>query len=192
MGEEFVSCSKKCKKVTKFAYMLRQKNEQEILRAFESMLRKKAIKKQQYGAPGNQGIGSANLKSELQSANRSSLLNPQALMQYEKLGNRSTINQSLESALHQAKNNNHFYSANRYGGVGNDELEEELKLGEKPATSRFGLKISNYIPDMHEFSWDPDNSSKEIAFSSDSRHAFLFETNYLFRTMISNRPFMDG
>ena len=23
MGEEFVSCSKKCKKVTKFAYMLR-------------------------------------------------------------------------------------------------------------------------------------------------------------------------
>jgi len=46
MGEEFVSCSKKCKKVTKFAYMLRQKNEQEILRAFESMLRKKAFKKQ--------------------------------------------------------------------------------------------------------------------------------------------------
>lgn len=44
MGEEFVSCSKKCKKVTKFAYMLRQNNEQEILRAFESMLRKKARK----------------------------------------------------------------------------------------------------------------------------------------------------
>lgn len=44
MGEAFVSCSKKCKKVTKFAYMLRQNNEQEILRAFESMLRKK-IKK---------------------------------------------------------------------------------------------------------------------------------------------------
>ena len=46
MGEEFVSCSKKCKKVTKFAYMLRQKNENEILCAFESMLRKKAFKKQ--------------------------------------------------------------------------------------------------------------------------------------------------
>jgi len=45
MGEEFVSCSKKCKKVTKFAYMLRQKNEHEILRAYESMLRKKAFKK---------------------------------------------------------------------------------------------------------------------------------------------------
>ena len=44
MGEEFVSCSKKCKKVTKFAYMLRQNNEQEILRAFESMLRKKLKK----------------------------------------------------------------------------------------------------------------------------------------------------
>lgn len=46
MGEDFVSCSKKCKKVTKFAYMLRQNNEQEILRAFETMLRKK-VKKQQ-------------------------------------------------------------------------------------------------------------------------------------------------
>lgn len=44
MGEEFVSCSKKCKKVTKFAYMLKQHNEQEILRAFESMLRKKLKK----------------------------------------------------------------------------------------------------------------------------------------------------
>ena len=50
----------------------------------------------------------------------------------------------------------------------------------------------NFCPDIHEFSWDPDNSSKEIAFSSDYRHAFLYETNYLFRTMISNRPFMDG
>ena len=47
MGEEFVSCSKKCKKVTKFAYMLRQKNEQEILRAFETMLRKKSKKQNQ-------------------------------------------------------------------------------------------------------------------------------------------------
>ena len=44
MGEEFVSCSKKCKKVTKFAYMLRQNDEHEILRAFESMLRKKLTK----------------------------------------------------------------------------------------------------------------------------------------------------
>jgi len=44
MSEEFVSCSKKCKKVTKFAYMLKQHNEQEILRAFESMLRKKLKK----------------------------------------------------------------------------------------------------------------------------------------------------
>lgn len=58
MGEEFVSCSKKCKKVTKFAYMLRQNNEQEILRAFESMLRKK-IKK---GAQKNAIITSTNSK----------------------------------------------------------------------------------------------------------------------------------
>jgi hypothetical protein len=43
-----------------------------------------------------------------------------------------------------------------------------------------------------EFCWDSLNSSKEIHFSQDCRHAFLFETNYLFRTMIGNRPFMDG
>ena len=53
MGEEFVSCSKKCRKVTKFAYMLRQKNEQEILRAFESMLRKKVKKQLQAGCSQN-------------------------------------------------------------------------------------------------------------------------------------------
>lgn len=60
MGEEFVSCSKKCKKVTKFAYMLRQNNEQEVLRAFESMLRKK-FKKQ--------------VKNDLISSNRNSIEN---------------------------------------------------------------------------------------------------------------------
>ena len=60
MGEEFVSCSKKCKKVTKFAYMLRQNNEQEVLRAFESMLRKK-LKKQ--------------VKNDLMTSNRNSIEN---------------------------------------------------------------------------------------------------------------------
>ena len=45
---------------------------------------------------------------------------------------------------------------------------------------------------MNEFSWDTDNSSKEINFSSDYRHAFLQENNYLFRTMISNRPLLGG
>jgi hypothetical protein len=47
-------------------------------------------------------------------------------------------------------------------------------------------------PDVHEFAWDPDNSSKEITFSPDLRHIFLLESSYLFRTAISNRPFMDG
>ena len=63
MGEEFVSCSKKCKKVTKFAYMLRQNNEKEILRAFESMLRKK-IKKQ---SPFVYGQSAKNNNNEKQS-----------------------------------------------------------------------------------------------------------------------------
>jgi E3 ubiquitin-protein ligase NRDP1 len=45
---------------------------------------------------------------------------------------------------------------------------------------------------MDEFTWEPDNSSKDISYSSDFRHAFLFESNYYFRTIISNRPFMSG
>lgn len=49
-----------------------------------------------------------------------------------------------------------------------------------------------YLEDSHEFCWDPSNSSKEIHFSADNRHAFLFEANYLFRTIIGSRPFMDG
>jgi len=44
-GEEKLSCSKKCKKVTKFAYMLKKSSETEVLRAFETMLRKKISKK---------------------------------------------------------------------------------------------------------------------------------------------------
>ena len=44
-GEEKVSCSKKCKKVTKFSIMMKRNSEAEVLRAFESMLRKKSGKK---------------------------------------------------------------------------------------------------------------------------------------------------
>ena len=79
-----------------------------------------------------------------------------------------------------------------------DEDEEAKEFGEKSKNNANktalgqNLKLLNFCPDIHEFSWDPDNSSKEISFSSDNRHAFLLETNYLFRTMISNRPFMDG
>ena len=40
-GNEMLACSKKCKKVAKFAYMLKKNNENEILKTFESMLRKK-------------------------------------------------------------------------------------------------------------------------------------------------------
>lgn len=44
MGEQCIACSKKCKKVTKFAYILRRNAEEEILNAFESLLRKKQKK----------------------------------------------------------------------------------------------------------------------------------------------------
>ena len=43
-----------------------------------------------------------------------------------------------------------------------------------------------------EFWWDPSNSSKEVHFSQDYRHAFLLESNYLFRSIVGSRPFMDG
>ena len=43
-----------------------------------------------------------------------------------------------------------------------------------------------------EFCWDAENSSKDISFSADFRHAFLYESNYYFRTVISNKPFMGG
>jgi len=73
------------------------------------------------------------------------------------------------------------------------ELKNDLnQVNQGHMTSRIGMKYFNYLPDIHEFCWDSDNSSKEINFSSDCRHAFLHETNYLFRTMVSNRPFMDG
>ena len=49
------------------------------------------------------------------------------------------------------------------------------------------------FPELNnEFSWDPEASSQEINFSMDCRHAFLYETNYYFRTITSNRPFFGG
>ena len=39
-----LACSKKCKKIAKFAYILKKNNENEILKTFESMLRKKMQK----------------------------------------------------------------------------------------------------------------------------------------------------
>ena len=43
-GNDMLACSKKCKKVAKFSYMLKKNNENEILKTFESMLRKKMQK----------------------------------------------------------------------------------------------------------------------------------------------------
>jgi hypothetical protein len=52
--------------------------------------------------------------------------------------------------------------------------------------------LLNSVDAFHDFAWDPEHSSKEIHFSKDCRHAFLSESNYYFRTVISNRPFSDG
>ena len=39
-----IACSKKCKKVAKFAYLLKKNNENQILKTFETMLRKRMQK----------------------------------------------------------------------------------------------------------------------------------------------------
>lgn len=57
--EEKIACSKKCKKVAKFGHILKQNSENETLKAFEAMLKKKILKKQstislaQYSGTGN-------------------------------------------------------------------------------------------------------------------------------------------
>jgi E3 ubiquitin-protein ligase NRDP1 len=74
---------------------------------------------------------------------------------------------------------------------------EELKQGKQE--NNF-LKQSVYLMTsllnssdaFHDFSWDPEHSSKDIQFSKDCRNVFLNESNYYFRTVISNRPFSDG
>lgn len=54
-------------------------------------------------------------------------------------------------------------------------------------------QIKNKYPQANEdFVWDPENSSKEIQFSPDFRHALLHEPNYYFRTITSNTPFFTG
>lgn len=39
-----IACSKKCKKVAKFAFLLKKNSENQILKTFESMLRKRMQK----------------------------------------------------------------------------------------------------------------------------------------------------
>ena len=40
-----IACSKKCKKVARFGYIMKHANENEVLKAFESMMRKKLTKR---------------------------------------------------------------------------------------------------------------------------------------------------
>lgn len=88
--------------------------------------------------------------------------------------------------------------------LGDDE-QQRLKLDDAKNTIGYynvaRNQISSTIEDQiqylypeqaDEFTWDPEASSKEISFSADYRHAFLYETNYYFRTITSNRPFFNG
>jgi len=43
-GVDMIACSKKCKKVAKFAYLLKKNNENQTLKTFETMLRKRMQK----------------------------------------------------------------------------------------------------------------------------------------------------
>jgi len=55
-GNEMMACSKKCKKVAKFAYMLKKNNENEILKTFETMLRKKMQKNLEQASIQSRGL----------------------------------------------------------------------------------------------------------------------------------------
>ena len=117
MGEEFVACSKKCKKVTKFAYMLKQQKEQEVLRAFETMLRKK-IKKQQ-----TIGTSAVNKTGDIQSiisGNRTSTDKMKQAIQFEKL-NGDTSRFMMRGDPGKSYKSHRGISGNLYDG------DEELK-----------------------------------------------------------------
>jgi Tfp pilus assembly pilus retraction ATPase PilT len=43
-NRQYLVCSKKCKKITKFSYILKKNDEKEVLKTFEAMLRKKIQK----------------------------------------------------------------------------------------------------------------------------------------------------
>lgn len=136
-----MACSKKCKKVAKFSYLLkRRSDETEILRQFEKMLKKKL----QRAAP--------NVKHSVEVRNGPSL--------------RTCQTDRLD--------------ANKRLGTSVEHQEPERFFSDEVASS------------MDEFSWDKDNGSKDIQYSLDGRHAFLHESNYYFRTIISSRPFMSG
>ena len=75
---------------------------------------------------------------------------------------------------------------------GTGTVSSTQRLAKGSTAFRMMYQATSLYPDFHEFYWDPEHSSKEIRFSQDLRHAFLFESTYLFRTAISSRPFMDG
>ena len=60
-----------------------------------------------------------------------------------------------------------------------------------PSANQLNL-MYGFLNEYQEFAWDPENSSREVTFSPDCRHLFLCESNYYFRTVVGNRPFMDG
>ena len=69
--------------------------------------------------------------------------------------------------------------------------EEDDEVGDMQRALLMNCLL-NSVDTFHDFTWDPEHSSKDIHFSKDCRHAFLNESNYYFRTVISNRPFSDG
>ena len=156
-----MACSKKCKKVAKFAYMPKKNNENEILKTFESMLRKKMQKNLEHASLQSRGLGFKSMMVQ---------------------GNYKQSNKNMHKTV---GDQSQYYAKSRSGHY---DVEEEKNLHKTIEDhSRFRY------PDMiGEFAWDPDNSSKEITLSSDCRHAFLYETNYYFRTIISNQPFFGG
>lgn len=102
-----------------------------------------------------------------------------------KLLRQQSRGRSLTSNLHQSADKNKT-TESKHGR--NNSSEEKRLLHQQMLQTQ----ANDYRLNRGEFCWDPSNSSKEVHFSQDYRHAFLLESNYLFRSIVGSRPFMDG
>lgn len=108
---------------------------------------------------------------------------------------------AIDTSFHVLSTNNQSAYERSLNETGTHLNDLSVQPNQSLDVSRVGLPkeehknhhiIHDNFKEIIEFTWDADLSSKEIQFSSDYRHAFLFEPNYSFRTMIGNRPFTGG
>lgn len=74
-GEQKFACSKKCKKVAKFSILLQKHTEHEVLKGFETMLRKKQYKKNAENSGVASPLKQAHVNSNLKGLEKSHTIN---------------------------------------------------------------------------------------------------------------------